>query len=209
MRILLVSGHGPLRSALARHFDGLDTVQTVLEAEDTGNAVTILAGDPTIDVVVLQEAEVEEAWGSLLSRLHAAGPRARIIVFGRGNNAAAARHILASGADGYLPGTVTEAVMPHVLPLVAAGAAYVPREAGAGAPSAAPDPPAPPVVLSPRRRQVLEKLAAGRSNKQIAHDLDLAHGTVKMHVVALLRELNATNRTEAVARARAAGLLGT
>jgi DNA-binding NarL/FixJ family response regulator len=50
-------------------------------------------------------------------------------------------------------------------------------------------------------------LLQGRPNKLIARDLGLTEGTVKIHIAAILRSLGASNRTEAVVRARELGLL--
>jgi LuxR family maltose regulon positive regulatory protein len=61
--------------------------------------------------------------------------------------------------------------------------------------------------LSDRELQVLRLLAAGKSNQQIAEDLVVAVDTVKKHVGHILTKLEAANRTQAVARARALGLL--
>jgi LuxR family maltose regulon positive regulatory protein len=63
------------------------------------------------------------------------------------------------------------------------------------------------VPLTDREVDVLERLAAGRSNQQIASELFVALVTVKKHVSHILDKLGATNRTEAAARARALGLL--
>jgi LuxR family maltose regulon positive regulatory protein len=69
---------------------------------------------------------------------------------------------------------------------------------------------APPDLAEPltdRELDVLRLLAAGKSNQRIAHDLVVALDTVKKHVTHVLRKLGATNRTEAVARARQLGLI--
>jgi LuxR family maltose regulon positive regulatory protein len=82
--------------------------------------------------------------------------------------------------------------------------------------SALPPPPIPgaevaaPVLAEPltgRELQVLALLAAGTSNQQIASELVVALETVKKHVSHILGKLGAGNRTQAVARARALGLL--
>ena len=52
--------------------------------------------------------------------------------------------------------------------------------------------------LTDRQRQVLDLLAEGDSNKEIARKLNLAEATVKAHLASILRALNARNRTEAV-----------
>ncbi len=62
------------------------------------------------------------------------------------------------------------------------------------------------ITLTPRESSVLQHLARGRSNKQIAAALGVSERTVKFHVSTLFAKLGATNRTEAVTRAIQAGL---
>ena len=61
--------------------------------------------------------------------------------------------------------------------------------------------------LTSRELEVLEMLAAGRSNQAIAGELVVTLDTVKKHVSHVLGKLGAANRTEAVARARELGLI--
>lgn len=61
--------------------------------------------------------------------------------------------------------------------------------------------------LTERELEVLRLLSTGRTNDEIARDLYVAKGTVKAHVSNIMRKLGASNRTEAVARARDLGLL--
>lgn len=62
------------------------------------------------------------------------------------------------------------------------------------------------IPLTPRQREVLVLLGHGKSNKEIARILDLSEGTVKLHVTAILKALNVTNRTGAVVAASKLGL---
>jgi DNA-binding NarL/FixJ family response regulator len=62
-------------------------------------------------------------------------------------------------------------------------------------------------TLTPREKQVLERLAAGASNKAIARELDVSVHTVKFHVASLLRKLRASGRLEAVGIGLRTGLL--
>ena len=61
--------------------------------------------------------------------------------------------------------------------------------------------------ISPRELRVLEELAAGHSNKEIAERLHVSPHTVKTHVARLLEKLEAKRRTDAIARARELGIL--
>jgi LuxR family maltose regulon positive regulatory protein len=84
--------------------------------------------------------------------------------------------------------------------LLRAGAAPGSRRAAAALPGMA-------EPLTDRELEVLQLLAAGRSNQRIAHELVVALDTVKKHVTHVLGKLGAANRTEAVARARQLGLI--
>lgn len=61
--------------------------------------------------------------------------------------------------------------------------------------------------LSPRELMVLEALAAGQSNKEIARTLSVSPNTVKTHIANLFAKLEVRRRTEAIARARALGIM--
>lgn len=61
--------------------------------------------------------------------------------------------------------------------------------------------------ISERELEVLELLAAGRSNKEIAHRLSLSPNTVKTHVAKLFEKLEVRRRTEAILRARELGMI--
>ncbi|HRK20099.1 MAG TPA: LuxR C-terminal-related transcriptional regulator, partial [Hyphomicrobiaceae bacterium] len=58
-------------------------------------------------------------------------------------------------------------------------------------------------ALTPRQRDVLKGILRGLSNKEIARELDIAEGTVKIHLAALFVHFNVRNRTELATRAQA------
>jgi DNA-binding CsgD family transcriptional regulator len=61
--------------------------------------------------------------------------------------------------------------------------------------------------VSERELEVLQLLAAGRSNKEIARQLDVSPNTIKTHVAKLFEKLEASRRTEAISRARELGMI--
>jgi len=78
---------------------------------------------------------------------------------------------------------------------------------------AAPTPPGNPAAvaslgLTPRELEVLQLLAAGQANKEIARALGVSPNTVKTHLARLFEKLGAGSRTEAIAQGRALGILG-
>jgi len=101
---------------------------------------------------------------------------------------AAIRVVHAGGS--LLQPVVASTVLPHVAARSRSGEAAASRA----------------ITLTPRESSVLQHLARGRSNKQIAAALGVSERTVKFHVSTLFTKLGATNRTEAVTRAIQAGL---
>jgi two-component system, NarL family, nitrate/nitrite response regulator NarL len=127
------------------------------------------------------------------------------------NAAEEARSALQAGALGALArSSPASAIAPAAL-AVASGhwvldAAFAPALLDLRAAPAAPVAPTPP-LLSPREAQVLELLAEGLSNRDIAERLGISRHTAKFHVNAILDKLGATTRTEAVVLAARGGLL--
>ena len=62
-------------------------------------------------------------------------------------------------------------------------------------------------TLTNRQSQVLDLIAQGKSNKQIAYEMGVSEATVKLHINALLRSLKVNNRTQAVVTAQKLGLI--
>ena len=124
------------------------------------------------------------------------------------------------GASGYIPKTSSNAVILSAVNLVLSGGVYIPAELLKETPVASLgdlkkieiipeniDLREKIKILSPRQLDVLKLIAEGKSNKQIAYELGLTEGTVKLHVTAILKILNVYNRTGAVAQATTLGLL--
>lgn len=113
-----------------------------------------------------------------------------------------------AGARGYIPKSATSAIMIAALRLVLSGGIYVPPLMGRGdLPAPQPqDSRAPHPIhnlreehrLTIRQREVLDCLARGNSNKEIALALGMSQGTVKIHLAAIFRVFRVRNRTQAV-----------
>ena len=122
------------------------------------------------------------------------------------------------GAMGFIPKTQTSGVMIGALKVVLSGGVYLPADvmSQAAAPTATAtnetegvyDPKAQgaELGLTPRQAEVLSLLIQGKPNKVICRDLNLAEGTVKIHVAAILKALGVMNRTQAVVAVSRMGL---
>ena len=111
---------------------------------------------------------------------------------------------LQAGAAGFLPKTLSAKSLINAIRFMAMGEQYAPldfmraEEEGESHPLAE--------LLSQRELQVLEGLTYGKSNKEIARDLDIREPTVKLHVKTLYRKIGAANRTQAAMIAKEQGL---
>jgi two-component system nitrate/nitrite response regulator NarL len=107
---------------------------------------------------------------------------------------------LRGGAQGYLLKNIDSEFLVQSIRRAADGdsvispemAGKLMRQVRTGAPVAQPAD-----VLSPREREILQWLAKGGSNKEIARDLELAESTVKIHVQHILRKLGLNSRVQA------------
>lgn len=115
---------------------------------------------------------------------------------------------LAAGARGVLPRDTEGAPLMATLEAVLRGLVVID---GAFAPTIVPargeTPDMPTDELTPREREVLQLLAEGLPNKQIASQLGISEHTVKSHVTTIFSKLGAHSRTEAVTRAAHLGLI--
>ncbi len=117
-----------------------------------------------------------------------------------GSDGAAA--LRAAGAQGLLDGTETPELCACMIRLALAGGSCWPaaRPPDLHADDRQHSTPGAWVRLTARQREIAEELVRGSSNKRIAHAFGISEGTVKIHVTAILRALDASNRAAAVAR---------
>jgi two-component system, NarL family, nitrate/nitrite response regulator NarL len=118
-----------------------------------------------------------------------------------------AREALASGARGVVSRRTSGARLSRALDAILEGLVVIDEDLAEDALR----PPARPLgsheTLTPRELEVVELLASGLSNKEIAERLGVSFHTVKFHVNAILGKLGASSRAEVVALAAKAGLL--
>lgn len=212
MKILIVDDHQLIREGLRPVLKQLapppETAE-VLEAADFEAALGLAQDHPDLDLVLLDLNLPGASGFDGLERLQQRFPAVPVVVVSGEDDPALVRGALDHGALGFIPKSSSSAVILGAIRLVLAGGTYLPREIMA-APRAAPSP-APGrdglngLDLTPRQAEVLRLLLAGKSNKLICRELDLAEGTVKNHLAAIFRALNVSTRVEAVV---AAGRLG-
>ncbi len=147
------------------------------------------------DVALVDLFLAGESGAELCESIRKASPSTRVLLIsGAGRMSPAAAR--AAGASGFVSKDAG-----------AAEVAMAVRRVGMGMTTFAPKADQPSPLLSEREREVLELIAAGSTNREIAERLYLSPHTVKEHTSALYRKLNSRNRAEAVQRAQRIGLL--
>ena len=210
-RVLLADDHAVLRMGLAETVRKRLGATSVIEAEGYKDALEALLTQPvSLAIIDLGMPGLTDPQTQLL-HLRRQYPDMKLVVYTGSQDR---DHILAAlhaGIHGYILKSDGVELLIKRLEYVLAGEIYVPPllaeppPAGKVSQTAQPAPangtaePVKRYKLSARQLQVLKCLVDGRSNKQIARDLDLAESTVKMHVGAVFRTLGVNNRAKAAA----------
>ena len=203
MRILIADDHELLRDALGAFMQNEDGIE-LHTAANFAEACTLLKGEWTYDLVLLDYNMpgmnglngIKEA--SEINGVH------RVALMSGEANREIAEQALEMGAIGFIPKTLPAKSLVNAIKFMAMGEKYAPLDfmiVDAGEISQ-------PILdkLTNRERQVLQGLTEGKSNKEIARDLELSEPTIKLHVKTLYRKLEVANRTQAALVARDAGL---
>jgi DNA-binding NarL/FixJ family response regulator len=213
VKILVIDDHELIRAGLKPVLGqlGEGTPVTVLDASSYARAIEIAAANPDLDLVLLDFNLPNVSGFAALVDMQERFPDVPVVIVSGEDDPALVRETFERGALGFIPKSSSTAVILSALRLVLSGGTYVPREAMAAAPPAPAQTPRPArnlrgLDITPRQAEVLDLVLAGKSNKAICRELGLAEGTVKNHVAAVLKALNATNRVEAVIAAAKLGI---
>jgi DNA-binding NarL/FixJ family response regulator len=169
--------------------------------------VALLRDDsPELLLVDLQLPGMDGADG--VRRLRMLCPTQNIVVLADSDDRETILECLAAGAQGYVLKSATPSQFLRALDTILSGGVFAPASltglplrAPAAAPSVEVNMQPTLVVLTDRQRDVFRLLAEGCATKTIARRLDLAVGTVKVHLAAIYRVLGAHSRMEAMAKA--------
>ncbi|WP_108683159.1 two-component system response regulator NarL [Methyloceanibacter sp. wino2] len=199
-KVLLVDDHPLFRSGVAQLISSQPDFEVVGEAATCDDGVA-LAESLGPDLVIMDMHMGEGSGLEALRRIKEAELSTEVIMLTVSDAETDFLRAVRAGAKGYLlKGSEPEEIL-NKLRLAARGESVFTEPLmnlllGAmrdGAPKPAPD----AECLTTREKQILQLIAAGKSNKHIARDLNISDGTVKVHVKNLLRKLNLQSRLEA------------
>ncbi len=210
IRVLVVDDHPTFRRGLTALFDSVEDVELVGEASD-GEKALALTAELLPDVVVMDLNMPGINGVEATRRIVAAHPTIAVLVLTMLDEDDSVFAAMRAGARGYVvKGADTEDVLRALASVARGDAVFGPAVASRvlsylTRPLSARDPLLFP-ELSDRERQVLMLIARGSTNSEIAHTLVVSPKTVRNHVSNIFSKLQVSDRAEAVARARSAGL---
>ncbi|RTL46916.1 response regulator [Variovorax gossypii] len=207
IRVLVVDDHTLFRRGLIALLGTQTQLQVVGEAGDAGTAER-LAAELRPQVILLDNHLPGVTGVQALPALKAAAPGCQVLMLTMSESEADLGAALRAGACGYLLKTADNQELTQAIERAVRGvssfssemagklATAFRHEAEAASLAASP-PPDPLATLSPREREIVDLIARGDSNKQIARELGIAETTVKIHVQHLLRKLDLDSRVQA------------
>ena len=201
IRILTVDDHQLLREGIAAVLDGQPDMTLVGQASNGREAIEgFRQHRPDVTLMDLRMPDMSGI--EAIAEIRAEFPNARIIVLTTYAGDVQAAAALKAGASGYLLKNLLRKELLETIRAVHAGKRRVlPEIATEIAEHVADD------SLTERETEVLRRVAAGKSNKVIAAELDISEGTVKTHMKSILPKLDASDRTHAVMIALKRGIL--
>ena len=213
MKVLAVDDHPLIREALRYVLKALDPSVELLEAQNLSEARDLSARHEDISLTLLDLGLPGTAGFAALRELRELRPDIPVVVLSASDDPDTVLGALDEGAMGFIPKASKNDVLVNALRLVLSGGVYLPAQAlRQDAPQQSHVvPPAQSISyrdvgLTERQAEVLALLIQGKPNKLICRELDLAEGTVKIHVTAILKALKVTNRTQAVVAVSRLGL---
>lgn len=215
MKILVVDDHPLIREAMQHVLSELDAEVFLVEAGDVDSAFAALESNKDVDLVLLDLGLPGAVGMSGLDSLRQTYPDLPVVVLSASDDTATVLSALDHGAMGFIPKCSSNTLVVNALKLVMSGGIYVPPQAVAATCNHAPQAQQPAsskftnieqLGLTSRQTQVLALMVQGKPNKAICRELDLAEGTVKIHVTAILKAMGVINRTQAVIAASRMGM---
>jgi two-component system, NarL family, response regulator NreC len=208
IRVLVVDDHAVVRTGLRRVLDAEDGLETVGEAPDAERAV-YEAIETKPDVILLDVTMPGKSGIDALPSLRQAAPDAQVLVLSMQDDPRYVREAFEAGASGYVLKEAADTEVVDAVRAVAAGERYVNPALGARlvAADAEARKRAEADPLSDREREVLQLLALGHTNQEIAGMLFISVRTAETHRAHIMRKLRLSSRAELVRHALSRGLL--
>lgn len=201
IRILIADDHSVVREGLVSLVKRKSDMVVVGEASNGREAVDLWKEHrPDVTVLDLRMPELDGV--GAIKEIRELDENAHIVVLTTYDGDEDIYRAIKSGAKAYLLKDTARDALVETVRRVHAGETYLPPSLAAKLAERVSG-----EALSPREMEVLQRLAAGKSNKEIGAELFISEGTVKTHIKSIFTKLDVVTRTEAVATATRRGLI--
>ncbi|MEM7208579.1 MAG: response regulator transcription factor [Pseudomonadota bacterium] len=213
MRIILVERHAMTREATALLLQTLAVDVTVIGATTASEAFSLLTHYKEVDLLILDLGICDLDGDVAIENFQQISPDTPILILADHDSSVLVTELIKRGVAGYISKSDSSHDLSCAVKVVLSGEIYLPPRyincSSATEKISVTKPKNSPIEskLTPRQHEVLQLVVEGKSNKGIARDLNISEATVKLHVSAVLRILDAQNRTEAVNIAMRIGLI--
>ena len=199
--LLIADDHPLFRDALRTIVLKTWPQASIHEAEHVQALYTLIDSQRHADLLMLDLSMPGSQGFDVLVHLRTHHPQLPIVIVSAHESPPAMRRAMDYGAMGFIPKSADAATIAMALQSVLNGDLWFSDDAQAETPIADDERRIAERLaeLTPQQTKVLQMVAAGRLNKQIAYELGTSEATIKAHMSAILRKLGASNRTEAVA----------
>ncbi|HWR54798.1 MAG TPA: response regulator transcription factor [Bryobacteraceae bacterium] len=207
IRVVLADDHAVVRRGFALILSAQPDIEIVGEASNGREAIEV-ATTHHADVVVMDVAMPELNGVEATRRLMEASPRTRVLALSMHKDSVYVREILRAGARGYLLKDAIDSDLVAAVRAVAAGEGYLSPAVSEAVLSDYRRHVTDPIdLLTSREREVLQLIAEGKTNKEIAVTLNLSVYTVDAHRGRVMEKLNVHTTTDLVRFAMRKGLV--
>jgi DNA-binding NarL/FixJ family response regulator len=203
--VVIVDDHALVRAGIRARLASEIDIEIVAEAETAEHALSLVRSLRP-DVMLLDLLLPGDSGFDVLPRIADISPATKVVVCSAMTSAGSIRRAFAVGAVGYVAKRASDGELLQAIRGVAAGERYV--DPSLGASLAAPLDAGLPESISDRERDVLQLLALGYTNHEIAGMLFISVRTVDTHRAHIMRKLELRSRAELVMFALANGLIG-
>lgn len=201
IKILVVDDHAIVRKGLVALLNSVDGLTVVAEASDGEQAIA--AHKEHKPDVTLMDLRLPKLGGAdAIAAIRKDQPSARVIVLTTFDGDEDIFRALQAGAKGYLLKGMDAAELTEAIRAVYAGKSKIPASIAEKLAERMGGP-----ALTTRELEVLKRIVAGRSNKEIGGDLHISEATVKTHINSILSKLGVSDRTQAATSALQRGIV--
>lgn len=199
-KILIADDHPLFRGAMRQALSNV-VGNNLVEAANFHDALDALQQDEDIDLVFLDLKMPGNSGLAGLTQIRTQYPNVLVVIVSAEEDPSLIVRAVKLGASGYIPKSSSLPDIVNAVEKVLDGEQWLPDGIDVDADSSeddeAHDFAQRMAQLTPHQFKVLQMMADGLLNKQIAYELDISESTVKQHASAVLRKLNVINRTQA------------